>query len=76
MTFGISATFVGHYENLDRKVTYAFGLLISSFAYFLYGFNEILYFILGPDPYFTGLPHELWIVILADGIFGLGMGAM
>lgn len=43
-------------------MTFAFGLLISSIAYFMYG----------PDTFLTGLPHELWIVIFADGIYGIG----
>jgi hypothetical protein len=28
----------------------------------------------GPDQTFTGLPHSLWVVCVADGVFGLASG--
>lgn len=63
VVFGFTAFYVGHAKNINRKNIIATGLIFSSIAFFMYG----------PDTQITMLPHEIYIVCIAEVLYGLGI---
>lgn len=71
VVFGFTAFYVGHAKNINRKNIIASGLIFSSIAFFMYGSNS--YLLKGPDTEITMLPHEIYIVCIAEVLYGLGI---